>query len=98
MDDRIRKAILTRKPVPSYYLNVAKFLDMYGVSGYENICMNRIWNRMIDYVDMIKLELKCRNRLYLAYIGIKNKLSAIWFQYQNKHKLRAFITVMSRYE
>lgn len=53
---------------------------------------------MIDYVDMIKLELKCRNRLYMAYIGIKNKLSAIWFQYQNRRKLKAFITVMSRYE
>ena len=189
MDERLRKAILTRKPVPSYYLNVAKFLDMYCVSGYENICMNRIWDRMneydslddvtfdivdgfnmcltesgvkfckdiltayvkestvddfinyisaenrvidsfntildtlkaceddtlragmlcppqildtehlmIDYVDMIKLELKCRKPLYMACIGIKNKVVGILSHIRNRAKIKAFMRVMSRYE
>lgn len=189
MDARLKKAIMTRKPVPSYYMNVPKFLELYGVSGYKNVCMNRIRDRMneydslddvtidiingfnmcltesgvkfckdiltgyvkesivndfikyisaenrvidslntildtlkacdddtlragllcppkildsehlmIDYADMIRMELKARQPLYLVYTGIKNKLSAIWFQYQNRHKLKAFMRVVSKYE
>lgn len=31
-----------------------------------------------DFRQMIALELKCRGRLYLAYVGLKKKVTDIW--------------------
>ena len=188
MDDRLKKAILTNKPVPYIYLQIEKLLELEGMGAYKKICMNRIYDRVSewdiedctvdicngfticmgedcikqckdilqgylskdtvkqliayfasenkiidclnnefetvkivdtktlkqgienppyildsesllnDYVELLQLELSVRKPLYKAYLRVKNKVVDILYYIRNRAKIRAFITVMSRYE
>jgi hypothetical protein len=49
VDERLRKAILTNKPIPYIYLQIEKLLELEGMSQYKRVCMNRIYERVSEW-------------------------------------------------